>query len=617
MDMNLESELQDLIEIIIPTDRLKHDELLDYAKKIYRIEENESFNAVKNKIDYISSKIYSLVYKFYEAGKLSDEENKEQSAKYRDDFERLFGANHMLGKYFLSTVRAINLLDSNYDYKSEMRVSELESMQTFDFAKMNNLQKLLIGLRYKSSERNLRKSGDKCMQLYKSEEGFNTMFWTEIESIEDFVYKNTNPDGDYVLWQCATNPPSNTSAVINRFIMSEEGFKEVKKDRHIFSFKNGIYETNWKNADGKTVGKWHPYEEEFNGILPGAIEDHRVSAKFFPQDFNDYSYKKDWYDIPTPHFQSILDYQEFPEEVCRWMYIFAIGRMLYDVAEMDEWQIAPFLKGKAKSGKSTIVTKVCKELYCPSDIGVLSNNIEKKFGLSALVNNFAIIAPEVKENLGIEQTEFQSMISGEDLQVAVKNKTAYPCKWNVPVIFACNKMPDFSNNSGSYTRRTLIFNFDKSVEHANTQLGKVLASEIPLLIQKGNMAYLEAVQKYEKRDLWDNILPKYFSNTNDATQAETNALVAFFCSSRIKFGSTEDYCISESVFLEVFNEFVRVNSFDKARWVKTYYEIQFERKGIQHVTEHPVDKTHGSYYTGIKLVEVDEIQDEDYDDIDG
>jgi hypothetical protein len=34
------------------------------------------------------------------------------------------------------------------------------------------------------------------------------------------------------------------------------------------------------------------------------------------------------------------------------------------------------------------------------------------------------IAPEVKGDLALEQAEFQSIVSGEDVSIAVKNKTA-------------------------------------------------------------------------------------------------------------------------------------------------------------------------------------------------
>ena len=51
----------------------------------------------------------------------------------------------------------------------------------------------------------------------------------------------------------------------------------------------------------------------------------------------------DWYWIDTPNFQMLLDHQEFSEEECRWIYAF-LGRVLYEVNEIDGWQVIPFFK---------------------------------------------------------------------------------------------------------------------------------------------------------------------------------------------------------------------------------------------------------------------------------
>ncbi len=115
------------------------------------------------------------------------------------------------------------------------------------------------------------------------------------------------------------------------------------------------------------------------------------------------------------------------------------GRLCFDVGELDKWQIIPFFKGIAKSGKSTLITKVFKKFYESQDVGTLSNNIEKKFGLSAIANNFMFIAPEVKGDLSLEQAEFQSIVSGEDVSIAVKNKHAIPMVWKVPGVLEVTK----------------------------------------------------------------------------------------------------------------------------------------------------------------------------------
>ena len=99
-------------------------------------------------------------------------------------------------------------------------------------------------------------------------------------------------------------------------------------------------------------------------------------------------------------------------------------------------QVIPYLKGQASSGKSTILLRVCRTLYDKADVGVLSNNIEKKFGIGAFSEKFLFVAPEIKADLQMEQAEFQSMVSGEDMSICVKYQTAHTAEWKVPGIMA-------------------------------------------------------------------------------------------------------------------------------------------------------------------------------------
>ena len=80
-----------------------------------------------------------------------------------------------------------------------------------------------------------------------------------------------------------------------------------------------------------------------------------------------------------------------------------------------------FIKGIARSGKSTIITNGFKHFYDASDVKTISNKIEPQFGCSALAGGFLCIAPEVKSNYSFPQAEFQSFVSGEDVSLAQKH----------------------------------------------------------------------------------------------------------------------------------------------------------------------------------------------------
>lgn len=612
----LESELNELVQKIIPPERMDHAQIISFAHELYDLTGNDidNFEKIDIGMDRISLEVWSLVLRFNGAGLLSDECDAKLSEKYKYVFGRLVGINHYLGRNLKTGLMSKNLLDPDYDYSQDVDPTCMERINVFDLSKVTNYQNLLFGIKLSITEKNLRKADDMCMQLKKTDTGFNTRYWTATETIKTFCNRITDINSNYVLWCCATHPPNNLSTAVGRLTDSNEGFKDVVKDRHLFSFKNGIYETNWADPETEViVGKWHPYVEAVKGVEVGSIDEDRVACRYFDTNFEDYTHIDDWYDIPTPHFQGILSYQDFPEDVCRWMYILAIGRFLYEVGELDDWQVLAFLLGKAKSGKSTIVGGVCKEIFDPQDVGTLSNNGEKKFALSALYNKFAFVAPEVKENCSLEQTEFQSMISGEVVSVAEKFKTAKSVKWTPSSVWAGNQVPGYSDNSGSISRRLIVFEFINTVLHANTQLGKLLRSEIPLLIQKGNMAYLSAIRDYGSKDLWDGVIPEYFSRTCANVQEQSNSLVAFLNSTHVCLDD-KNAITQHDTFIDAFNNFSRLNNMPKAKWVKPFYDTVFEKRKIIEVV-----KDGGRHYIGISLPIISEathaVVDDDDDDL--
>jgi hypothetical protein len=53
-------------------------------------------------------------------------------------------------------------------------------------------------------------------------------------------------------------------------------------------------------------------------------------------------------------------------------------------------------------------------------VGVLSSNTEAKFGLGAFYDKHLVLCPEAKRKFSLPQGNFQSMISGEEVSVAIK-----------------------------------------------------------------------------------------------------------------------------------------------------------------------------------------------------
>jgi hypothetical protein len=258
------------------------------------------------------------------------------------------------------------------------------------------------------------------------------------------------------------------------------------------------------------------------------------------------------------------------------------GRLCYDVGDLDGWQVIPFFKGIARSGKSTLIMNVFKKFYEGEDVGTLGNNIERKFGLSAIKDAFMFIAPEIKGDLALEQAEFQSIVSGESVSVAVKNKTAESVEWKVPGVLGGNEVPNWKDNSGSVLRRILPWNFTKQVKEADPQLDKKLETELPIILLKCVRGYLDYSRKYNNRDIW-NVVPAYFKKIQKQVAMVASTLHHFLDSTNVSIG--KELFVPEKVFIEHFYAHCKTNNLGSPRFNQDFYVGPFSTYDIEVRTE--------------------------------
>lgn len=392
----------------------------------------------------------------------------------------------------------------------------------------NKMQQLLLYLLNCAQSRGYRRFRGDCYKRRFTSEGHDTHAWEREFSLREFVYDATRKELNYEMWLAMTSMRTNVGAAVDHLDNCRDvQLPDLKKDRHVFSFRNGIY-----LAAKDTFLK-------YGTAAARSLPSDTIAAKYFDLDFPDTEADDAEPPPSTPHLQSILDYQNMDTEVSRWMYVM-IGRLIYEVNELDQWQVIPYLKGAASSGKSTILTRVCRGLYEPGDVGVMSNNIERKFGLSALYDKLIFIGPEIKSDMALEQAEFQSVVSGETVQVATKFQTAQAVDWRVPGILAGNEVPGWVDNAGSINRRIVLFEFARRVDNGDMELGKKLDAEMAAIIPKANRAYLEAVRLYARNNVW-NHLPAAFHTAKDEFTESVNSVVHFLRSGALEFGGPDVY----------------------------------------------------------------------------
>jgi len=444
-----------------------------------------------------------------------------------------------------------------------------------DVEEANHFQQATLACLQDIFEKGYRRyKGYVCKQI-TTEIGHSTRAWEEVMTIEEYVYHIVQKETRWDLWLAFTNKGNGFKEVINHLTKCKDiQFPDIIKNRHMWSFNNGVFVgKEWDLKLGKYVCNFYPY----NSVKFACLDKTEVSCKYFNKYFNDYNHVDDWYTIPTPYFQSVLNYQKFTKEVSQWMFVMG-GRLCFETNDLDHWQIIPFLKGIARSGKSTLITKVFRKFYEAADVKTLSNNVERKFGLSSICDAFMFIAPEIKGDLQLEQAEFQSIVSGEDVSIAVKNDKAKSFCWNVPGILGGNEVPSWKDNSGSILRRIMTWDFIKQVKKADTQLDSKLEDELPVILQKCVRAYLEAAQKDPDSDIW-NLIPDYFKTIQKQVAMSTSSLQHFLESTNVEYGV--DLFCPQKEFVKTFNEHCMANNLGKHRFTRDFWAGPFSSREIE------------------------------------
>jgi hypothetical protein len=436
------------------------------------------------------------------------------------------------------------------------------------------------------------------MQQVRTEHGVPTHAWERVPrnphdpennkflTLEDFVFRCSAKEKYPQQWRNRTHGRGgNTRAVVTDLEGGEHyELPRVYANRHLFSFKNGVYDVS--------SNEFHPHVDDPNPLAPDS-----VACNFFPVDMPYEAlleYGRDWRRIPTPYFESIMTKQQLPLDVKDWL-MAMMGRLLYAMDDKDHWQIVPFIMGDAGTGKSTLC-RVMLYVYGPAFMGVLTNDIEDKFGLKAFQNKKAYVSLEIKKTFKLPQTQFQSMITGEEMTVQEKHKTAEDnFKWRSHGLLAGNELPGYEDKSGSISRRIVLFLFRVMIDDSDPMLMEKIKGEIALILYKINAAYREMTDRYcpppdpehpersKHPGIW-SVLPNYFTQTRRELRASTHSLAHFLITSK-DIEVRPELFMPESDFKNMLRQHQDSNTLSKSAWTKEFYDQVFKEFKIGVVTD--------------------------------
>jgi hypothetical protein len=391
-----------------------------------------------------------------------------------------------------------------------------------ELEKLTPCQQLIEYLLELSKERGFFRYRGFLYERITSPLGSQTPAFRSVCSVEDLVRgeaicRFTNG----ARWMQATTTPSvirDATAMLTECF--DRALPEIQKTtKTVFAFRNGIYVL----ADDR----FYPYDgDERADILPNT-----AATKFIDMEM-------DWltvteslalggYDfIPTPAMDSIFEAQDYDLDEMGWIYAF-LARLLHPINTTDRWQMAVLIRGVARTGKSTIIEFV-RNFFETVDVGVLANSFEKGFGFGAIVEKRIIIGPEIRPDFvkNVDQTQLQSVITGETSSYAVKYQGPMVCKPTAHMVLGSNGDLGLSDEAGQISRRFFVAMFSNKLQSINTDMNKSLERERALWLVKANKAYLEKVVEIGTGDPWRFLPPKFLASKQSMAQ-DHNSLLHF------------------------------------------------------------------------------------------
>lgn len=455
------------------------------------------------------------------------------------------------------------------------------------------VQKLILFLLDGARREGYRKLGTEVYKPHFNSRGQFTHSFVHTMSMEDFVNASVQPrDLHSEQWQALTRNGGALGAVVNYLRTCQDPeFPTLVRSRYLLAFRTGVFNVGTNKFYGFNDGLHH-------------IPDDWVAAKYHDCDFNDEDFSValnasggDFMALKTPDVDLIFAAQKFTEQQVRWAWVM-MGRMFHPVGELDNWQVQPFFKGNAQTGKSTLL-RIVQQFYECVDVGIMTDQIEQNFGLEGIFERFLYLGMDISRSWKIPQTLWQSMVSGEGVSIGRKNKVAKSMDWKVPGMCSGNNVPNFRDNAGSVSRRWVTFEFHSLVTAADPRLfDKIIARELATIIKKASLAYLEAVFHNGQKDIW-SVLPQEFINAQNAVRRATDPL-EMFLTEKVRMGAHLSCTMRR--FEEFYKEFCREKGFSKNATIDAdTYRATFQRHNIQ-VNERDTTSENNMIQVGVTIV---------------
>jgi hypothetical protein len=283
--------------------------------------------------------------------------------------------------------------------------------------------------------------------------------------------------------------------------------------------------------------------------------------------------------VRTMSFLKIFQTQRLLGIDVEWIRAF-MGRMFFDVKEMENWQVFFILIGLAGTGKSTLMN-VLRAFFEQSQIGMFDERVEERFPLMGVYKAAVILAFDIGRKFNMTQGVLQQVIVGESVEVFIKGKEPVSiANWKAPMWWCCNVYPHFVSSGGAMVRRIVSTNFPYVVEKSDPELDKKIGEELPAIIYSCVNAFHAKLRDHKRQNIWD-VLPQSFKDQQTKTAINTNPLEGFLRNSE-RVHITPDGVYPWHEFKKDYRSSAREEGIlDIPLLIDSFYNVSFKRHDIQ------------------------------------
>lgn len=280
---------------------------------------------------------------------------------------------------------------------------------------------------------------------------------------------------------------------------------DLEVDRDLVSFTNGVLQLSTITFAPYTI---RPFP------LEGKVARHHIDGMWTGSQ-------------ETPMLDVVLNAQ-FDTDVADLLCAL-LGRALFRVKQLDNWQVMLYMVGLGGTGKSLILSAETS-LFATGEVATLAPSREAIFGMANLVDQELVVGRDMPAKLSnvLSQECMQMMTSGEGMEIACKREKAINVTaWKSPVVMASNHMPDYVNTGNNVVRRIVPIRFDKVIVNPRDDLEEGIQKELPNVLCRFLHAYAGLREQAKSAGGFWKAVPSIILNWRGDLASATNSLHAF------------------------------------------------------------------------------------------